>query len=154
MMRALAVALALLSMPAWAQPAALQTYDSAPLVIDTAQGPQHFTVELALTPAQQEQGLMYRRHLAANAGMLFVFADSRVQTFWMHNTLIPLDMLFIAPGGRIVDVHERAMPMSDATIVSHAPAIAVLEVNGGTADRVGIKIGDVVHAAALGNVAN
>ena len=144
----------LLATPAFAQPKTFQTFTSAPLSIDTAKGRQHFTVELALTPDQQEQGLMYRPHLAADAGMLFVMARPQIMTFWMHNTLIPLDMLFIAAGGKIVDLHERAMPMSDATIVSHAPAIAVLELNGGTVDRLGIKIGDVVHAAALGDGAN
>lgn len=150
----LAVFAVLLAAPAFAQPRTFQTFTSAPLSIDTAKGRQHFTVELALTPAQQEQGLMYRPHLAADAGMLFVAAQPQIMTFWMHNTLIPLDMLFIAAGGKIVDLHERAMPMSDATIVSHAPAIAVLELNGGTADRLGIKIGDIVHAAALGDAAN
>ncbi|HEV2161382.1 MAG TPA: DUF192 domain-containing protein [Stellaceae bacterium] len=155
MSRAIFVVLAvLLATPAFAQPQNFQTFTSAPLSIDTAKGPQHFTVELALTPDQQEQGLMYRPHLAADAGMLFVMAQPQIMTFWMHNTLIPLDMLFIAAGGKIVDLHERAMPMSDATIVSHAPATAVLELNGGTVDRLGIKIGDVVHAAALGDAVN
>jgi len=111
-------------------------------------------VEVATTQQQQEQGLMFRQSLPADAGMLFVVAQPQIMTFWMHDTLIPLDMLFIAAGGRIVDMHERAVPMSDATIVSHAPAIAVLELNGGTVDRLGIKIGDVVHAAALGGAAS
>ena len=155
MSRAILVVLAmLLATPAFAQPQNFQTFTSAPLSIDTAKGPQHFTVELALTPDQQEQGLMYRPHLAADAGMLFVMAQPQIMTFWMHNTLIPLDMLFIAGGGKIVDLHERAMPLSDATIISHAPAIAVLELNGGTVDRLGIKIGDVVRAAALGDAVN
>lgn len=154
MIRRILVALALLTTPALAQPQTLQTFTTAPLSIDTAKGPQHFTVELALTPAQQEQGLMFRRHLTPDAGMLFVVEHPQVMTFWMHDTYIPLDMLFIAAGGRIVDMHERAVPMSDATIVSRAPAIAVLEVNGGTVDRLGIKIGDVVHAVALGDGAN
>lgn len=144
----------LLAAPAWAQPVALQTFNAAPLVIDTAHGPQRFTVELALTAAQQHQGLMFRRHLAADAGMLFVMPEPQIMQFWMHDTYIPLDMIFIAPGGRIVGYHKRAMPMSDAIIVSQAPAIAVLEVNGGTVDRLGIKVGDVVRAAALGNLAN
>ncbi|MGH6968837.1 MAG: DUF192 domain-containing protein [Stellaceae bacterium] len=154
MMRAAFVALALLATPAFAQPQALQTFNTAPLTIDTAKGPQHFTVELALTPAQKEQGLMFRRRLAADAGMLFVVAEPQTMTFWMHDTYVPLDMLFIAPGGRIVDLHERAIPLSDAIIVSRAPAVAVLELNGGTVDRLGIKVGDVVRAAALGNAVN
>ena len=67
--------------------------------------------------------------------------------FWMHNTLIPLDMLFIAGDGRIADIRERAVPMSDATIPSKVPVRAVLELNGGTVARLGIKLGDVVHYA-------
>lgn len=153
MIRTVLLAFLLLAAPAWAQPDALQTFDTAPLTIDTADGPQHFTVELAVTPAQQHQGLMFRRHLAANAGMLFVMPEMQIMQFWMHNTYIPLDMIFIAPGGRIVDYHERATPLSDAIIISRAPAIAVLEVNGGTVDRLGIKVGDVVRATALGDAA-
>lgn len=153
MIRDALLALVLLSVPAAAQPLALQTFDSAPLIVDTAKGAQHFTVELALTPAQQHQGLMFRRHLAADAGMLFVMPQPQIMQFWMHETYIPLDMIFIAPGGRIVGYHERAMPLSDAIIMSRAPAIAVLEVNGGTVDRLGIRIGDIVRAAALGNLA-
>ncbi len=136
-----------------AAPVELQHYDTASLTIDTAKGPQHFTVEMALTPEQQEQGLMYRRTLAANAGMLFVFPETRPQTFWMKNTLIPLDMLFIAADGKIVDIHERAVPLSLANIVSDAPARDVLEVNGGTVARLGIKPGDVVHHTVFGNAA-
>lgn len=153
MIRAVVVAFLLLATPAWAQPTVLQPFDSVPLVIDTANGPQHFLAELALTPAQQRQGLMFRRHLAPDAGMLFVMPEPQIMHFWMHNTYIPLDMIFIAPGGRIVDYRQRAKPLSDAIIASRAPAIAVLEINGGTVDRLGIKIGDVVRATALGDLA-
>jgi uncharacterized protein len=130
--------------------AALQSFTTSTLVIDTAKGPVRFAVELALTPAQQEQGLMYRPRLAPDAGMLFDFHDTAPRAFWMKNTLIPLDMLFIAAGGRIVDIHERAVPLSDALIPSSVPARAVLELNGGTVDRLGIKIGDMVRSAELG----
>src|SRR5262249_16781860 len=106
---------------------------------------------LALTPAQQQQGLMFRRSMAADAGMLFVFPASEIQTFWMKNTLIPLDMVFIAADGHIVDIHERAVPMSETNISSKAPGRAVLELNGGTAARLGIKPGAVVHHSLFGN---
>ncbi|MGH6979618.1 MAG: DUF192 domain-containing protein [Stellaceae bacterium] len=129
----------------------LQIFDKSVLVIDTASGPRHFDVELAVTPAQEEQGLMYRQRLAPDAGMLFVFDDTAIRTFWMRNTMIPLDMLFIAPDGRIVDIHERAVPLSENVIPSREPARAVLELNGGTAARLGIKIGDVVHFKSFGN---
>jgi hypothetical protein len=129
----------------------LETFDKSALTIETATGPHRFAVELAVTPAQQEQGLMFRSKLAPDAGMLFDFGDTAPRGFWMKNTLLPLDMLFIAPDGRIVDIHERAVPLSEAVIVSAVPARAVLELNGGTVARLGIKIGGVVHDKAFGN---
>jgi uncharacterized protein len=129
----------------------LQSFDKSTLVIETAKGPIHFDVELALTPAQQEQGLMYRPRLAPDAGMLFDFRDLAPRAFWMKNTLIPLDMLFIGGDGKIVDIHERAVPLSEDIIASKVPARAVLELNGGTVDRLGIAVGDVVRSAELGN---
>ncbi|MGO8920572.1 MAG: DUF192 domain-containing protein [Stellaceae bacterium] len=130
--------------------APLAVFKKSALTIDTAAGPQRFVIELALTPQEQEQGLMFRRELAADAGMLFDLGTVRPALFWMHNTLIPLDMLFIAENGRIADIHERAVPMSDATIPSSVPVRAVLELNGGTVARLGIKMGDVVHYAIFG----
>jgi uncharacterized protein len=131
--------------------APLQTFDKSRLVIETATGPRYFDIELALTPAQQEQGLMYRQKLAPNAGMLFDFGDTAERAFWMKNTLIPLDMLFIAADGHVADIHERAVPLSENIIESHALARAVLELNGGTVARLHIKVGDVVHYKAFGN---
>ena len=128
----------------------LATYTKSSLVIDTAAGPQRFTVELALTPEQQQQGLMFRQSLAADAGMLFDFVGTRPAAFWMKNTLIPLDMLFIAADGHIADYHERAVPLSEATIESKVPVRAVLELNGGTVARLGIHRGDLVHHAIFG----
>ncbi|HEX4077835.1 MAG TPA: DUF192 domain-containing protein [Rhizomicrobium sp.] len=142
---------ALLGVATVAHAQSLQTFDRSTLTIDTAQGPRHFAVELAVTPGQEEQGLMYRRELAPDAGMLFDFGDTATRTFWMKNTLIPLDMLFIAGDGRIVDIHERAVPMSEDIIASQVPARAVLELNGGTVARLGIKPGDIVRYKGFGN---
>jgi hypothetical protein len=128
----------------------LQTFDKSSLVIETATGPRRFDVELALTAAQQEQGLMFRAKLAPDAGMLFDFGDTAPRGFWMKNTLIPLDMLFIGADGRIVDIHERAVPLSEAVILSAVPARAVLELNGGTVTRLGIKVGDLVSYKGFG----
>jgi hypothetical protein len=128
----------------------LATYSKSALVIDTAAGPQHFTVEMALTPEQQQQGLMFRPSLSADAGMLFDFVGTRPAAFWMKNTLIPLDMLFIAADGHIADYHERAVPLSEATIESKVSVRAVLELNGGTVARLGIHRGDLVHHAIFG----
>ena len=129
----------------------LQHFDRSSLVVATAAGPQKFVVEMALTPAQQEQGLMYRRKLAPDAGMLFDFVATQSRAFWMKNTLIPLDMLFIEASGRIADIHERAVPLSEEIIPSALPVRAVLELNGGTVARLGIKIGDVVHHPIFNN---
>jgi hypothetical protein len=133
--------------------APLVSFDKSTLTIDTAGGPQRFSIELALSPAQQEQGLMFRRSLAPDAGMLFVFPADQIMTFWMKNTLIPLDMVFIAADGHVVDAYERAVPLSETFDVSKVSARAVLELNGGTVARLGIKPGDLVRYAAFGTTA-
>jgi uncharacterized protein len=145
--------IAVVLLAAFAAQAQLATFTRSSLVIDTQAGPQRFTVELALSPEQQQQGLMFRKSMAADAGMLFDFGGPRPATFWMKNTIIPLDMLFIAADGRIADIHERAVPLSEATISSKVPVRAVLELNGGTVSRLGIKPGDVVHHPIFGNAA-
>jgi hypothetical protein len=117
------------------------------LVIDTAKGPLQFTVELAATPRQQERGLMFRNHLAPDEGMLFDFGNDGDRVFWMKNTIIPLDMLFIRSDGTIVNVVSNAKPMSEDHIASEAPVQAVLEIAGGRAAEAGIKRGDKVHHA-------
>ena len=148
-LRTLLVA-AVLAFVALGARAELAQFATSTLIIDTASGPQHFDIEMATTPAEQQQGLMYRTKLAADAGMLFVFPEKQTAVFWMKNTLLPLDMLFIAADGRIADIRERAVPMSEAEISSKVPVKAVLEVNGGTVDRLKIKIGDLVHHAVFG----
>lgn len=122
------------------------------LTIDTGGGAQAFSVELAATPDQRELGLMFRQSLAPDAGMLFVYPSEQQVAFWMKNTVIPLDMLFIASDGRIRRIVERTIPLSTTPIPSVDEVRAVLEVNGGTAARLGIKPGDIVHNAALGNL--
>lgn len=87
---------------------------------------------------------MYRRSMAPDAGMLFDFGRPQPTTFWMKNTLIPLDMLFVGADGRIVNIHERAVPMSEEMIPSQGIVRAVIELNGGTAARLGIRPGDRV----------
>ena len=121
------------------------------LFVLTADSRYEFFIEIAITPAQRSQGLMYRTELAANAGMLFHYGEPQIITMWMANTLIPLDMIFISADGRIVSIAERTVPESRATIPSEAPAIAVLEVPGGTADRLGIVPTDVVIHHFFGN---
>jgi uncharacterized protein len=119
------------------------------LAIQTANGRHEFTVELALTDQEQQTGLMFRPSLAANRGMLFDYKTPTQITMWMKNTFIPLDMIFIGADGRIVHIAERTVPQSLEIVPSVRPARAVLEVNGGTAQRLGIKIGDLVVSDAL-----
>src|ERR1700730_7403572 len=126
--------------------AQLATFAKSELTIETASGKQRFAIEEATTPQQMSQGLMYRREMAADAGMLFEFARPQTASFWMKNTLIPLDMLFVAADGTIADFHERAVPQNLDPINSDRPVMAVLELNGGSIARLGIKRGDhVVH---------
>ncbi len=137
--RALIVVASLLAFSAAAGAQQLATFSKSKLVIETAKGKFPFDIELALTPPQMEQGLMFRRSLAADAGMLFDYGDPQPIAMWMKNTLIPLDMVFINAGkdGKVVDFRERAVPMSLDTIEPKVPARAVLEVNAGTVQRLG-----------------
>ena len=99
------------------------------------------SLEVAATPAERERGLMYRTSLAEGRGMLFVFDEDRNHSFWMKNTLIPLDMLFIARDGTVVGIHANATPQSTANIAVGMPSRYVLEVPGGWAARHGISAG-------------
>ncbi len=115
------------------------------IVIETKDGTRHrFSVELAITRQQQSRGLMFRRELAADAGMLFLHKPARVASMWMRNTIIPLDMLFIGEAGRIDKIVQRTVPQSLRTISSDRPVAAVLELDGGSASRLGIATGDRV----------
>ncbi len=132
-----------LSSPASAQEGAAFPTDH--LTIVGANGARHgFEVELALTPQQQTQGLMFRRALKADSGMLFDFHAVKSVSMWMKNTLLPLDMIFIADDGRIAGIAERTIPQSLDIISSPGAVRAVLEVNGGTVSRLGLKAGDRV----------
>lgn len=104
-----------------------------------------FKVEVADTPENQSRGLMNRTSLPADGGMLFAFDGDDNRYFWMDNTLIPLDILFISGDGVIVNIHENATPLSREIISSRKPCRYVLEVNGGTCRAHGIAIGDKVQ---------
>jgi uncharacterized protein len=118
--------------------------------IVTRTGVHAFTVELATNTAERAVGLMYRKELPEGRGMLFDFHDDQPVQFWMHNTYISLDMIFIASDGRVVRVAENAKPMSDDLIPSGRPVRAVLEVIAGTARKFGIAPGDRVTGAFFG----
>lgn len=128
------------------------TLPLAPLIIDTAKGPVQFTVEMATAWPQQERGLMFRKSLAPDAGMLFDFGREQEESFWMKNTLIPLDMLFIKANGAIARIASNAKPLSEESIPSYEPVRAVLEIAGGRAAQLGLKPGDKVRQAIFGNM--
>jgi uncharacterized membrane protein (UPF0127 family) len=131
--------------------AELQRFAASELTIVSATGKHRFKVEIAETPAQMTQGLMFRRSLAPDAGMLFDYKEPTAATMWMRNTLIPLDMLFVDAQGRIVNIHQRAVPQSLDVIAAAAPVRVVIELNGGTAARLGIAPGDQVVHPIFGN---
>ena len=121
-------------------------FERSELTIATARGEHRFRVELALWPNQQAMGLQHRPFLAEDAGMLFVYDQPGSLSMWMLNTLIPLDMIFIGANGRIVNIAERTRPKSLDVIPSAGPALAVLEVLGGTSARLGLRPGDrILH---------
>ena len=120
-----------------------QTFE--PLAITTGAGPQRFQVEVARTDADRAQGLMYRRNMAPERGMLFDFKRVEPVSMWMQNTYLSLDMLFIRPDGSIARVAENTEPLSTATISSGEPVLAVLELVAGSAKRLGIRAGDRVE---------
>lgn len=120
------------------------------VVLKDAQGGVHrVEVEVAATPESRARGLMWREELPSGQGMLFVFAEEEVQSFWMRNTLIPLDMLFIDSEGRIVGIVERAQPRTLTGRSVGVPGRYVLEVPGGWCQSKGIATGDTVEFEGL-----
>lgn len=121
-----------------------QKLPTTSVMLMTADGRRHFyTAEVAATPLEQERGLMYRRSMPRDHGMIFPMNPPRPASFWMSNTYIPLDIIFIAPDGTILNI-GRGKPLSLETVDSAGPASAVLELNAGEADRIGLLPGDKV----------
>ena len=121
------------------------------LVVETGGREIKFEVDLALNDVERARGLMFRDKLGPYEGMLFDFYQEAPVSFWMKNTLIPLDMVFIAADGTVKHVHANAVPLSTDTIPSQFPVRAVLEINGGSAKLLGIKPGDKVKHPIFGN---
>jgi uncharacterized membrane protein (UPF0127 family) len=120
--------------------------DQIPLSVTTARGQTHrLIVEVARTPEQQAQGLMNRQSLAPDRGMIFPYAPPQPVAFWMKNTLIPLDMIFIAPGGRILRIEANTVPLSLEPVGSGEAVEAVLELAGGRSAELGIAAGDRIE---------
>jgi len=148
--RSLAGALAGLALLASPAAGARHVLKVEPLDVVTGHGVSHFKVEIADTDASREQGLMFRPALAADRGMLFDFKHVGSVAFWMKNTPVPLDMMFIAADGRIVSIAHNATPLSETPIPSGGPVLGVLEVRGGRADEIGAAPGDTVRARIFG----
>ena len=123
------------------------------LEVDTASGPHLFKVEVMSTDAERERGLMNRRSLAKDRGMLFDFHKEAPVFFWMKNTYIPLDMIFVGADGRVVNVKHDAKPLDETIIPSGEPAQGVIEVIAGVADAIGVKPGDEVKHPMFHNAA-
>ncbi|MET0270724.1 MAG: DUF192 domain-containing protein [Sphingomonas sp.] len=117
---------------------------TVPLTIRTAAGDRTFRVEVARTASEQARGLMFRERLDPDGGMIFPFKPPRPASFWMRNTIIPLDLLFVRADGVIGRIAANAVPYSLATIESGEPVAAVLEIAGGRAAALGIRSGDRV----------
>lgn len=145
----LGACLALAALPAAGQ-RRLAKFERSILVIRSGGREHRFSVEVARTPREHSQGLMFRRRMAPDAGMLFVYDPPRPVSMWMRNTYLPLDMLFIAKDGRVSRIVERTVPLSEENIPSRGTVRAVLELNAGTADRLGIKPGATVTTPSIG----
>lgn len=117
------------------------------VTVHTDTGDYVFTVEWAIDPAQRSCGLMFREEMAEDHGMIFDFEAERQVSFWMRNTLISLDMIFIRDGGEVLNVAEDTTPLSLEGVSSDGPVRYVLEVIAGTADRIGLEPGDMIDIA-------
>lgn len=130
-----------------AAPMQAQHLATVPLEIVGAHGTHRFRVEVARTPAEQETGLMFRRRIAPDGGMIFPTPEPRDATFWMKNTLVPLDMVFIRADGTIARIAAMTTPLSTDLVAAGEPVTAVLELRGGRAAALGIAPGDRVRWA-------
>lgn len=115
-----------------------------PVEVLTARGPVRFQAELADTDAERGQGLMWRATMAPDRGMIFVFPRVGDLGFYMRNTYIPLDIIYIGADGRIVSIAKNTQPLNESTIPAGGPAQFVLEINAGLSDKLGITPGDRV----------
>jgi uncharacterized membrane protein (UPF0127 family) len=137
-------ALSLLALPLLDCTAGVAAQQLQPLEIATKNGVHVFAVEMAVTPEEQARGLMHRRSLPEGQGMLFDFQREQPTSFWMKNTYISLDMIFIRADGRILRIAENTVPLSEALVSSGGPVRAVLELIAGTSKKLGIAPGDRV----------
>jgi uncharacterized membrane protein (UPF0127 family) len=131
------------------EPTIASTLPQEDVVLETGTGTHIIRAEIADTDIAKATGLMFRQQLADDAGMLFIYERPQNFSMWMKNTYIPLDMIFIGPDLRISRIERDTEPFSTRVIEAGPPAIAVLEVNAGTANRLGLRRGDRVEAPSL-----
>jgi len=127
--------------------------DEGRLVLHTASGDHSFNVEVVDTPESRAKGLMFRQDLADDAGMLFDFKGEQPVSFWMQNTFIPLDMIFVDAQGVVKTVHVNARPHDTTSIPSEVPVQFVLEIPGGVSEKIGLKPGDTMDHPRVGATA-
>jgi uncharacterized membrane protein (UPF0127 family) len=143
----LALAVSACSPSAWSQSGRITGLPTERVRIVTARGANDFVVEIAADDPSRQQGLMYRKKMANDRGMIFEFFQPQPLQFWMHNTRIPLDIIFVGQDGRIRTIVRQARPFDDTSVPRSGPVVAraVVEINGGLADRLGIREGDLVQ---------
>ena len=145
---AVAMAIAMVALPLAA------CSDEGKLVLHTATGDYTFNVEVVDTPEGRAKGLMFVQELADDAGMLFDFKEEREVSFWMRNTFIPLDMIFIGSDGVVKTIHVNARPHDVTSIPSEVPVQFVLEIPGGRSAEIGLEAGDTMDHPLVGKPAN
>lgn len=143
MLRSFALALVAIFLAA-AQPARAAP-DLEKIAFVTRSGVREFSVEVMRTPAEHGKGLMYRRYMPDDRGMLFDFGKNDVVHMWMKNTYIPLDMIFVGKDGKVVAIARDTEPFSERTISSGGPVTGVVELNAGAAAKMGLVVGDEVR---------
>lgn len=128
---------------AWAEPAnAPQALPTETVTLHTAKGPVSFNTMIAADDAARQKGLMFRRKMLDHQAMIFDFPEATPVSFWMHNTVLGLDIIFIGVDGKVTNIAANAKPYDDTPLPSAGPARAVLEIKAGLAKRFGIKVGD------------
>ncbi len=121
-----------------------QNLPVSPLKVETAQGCFKFEVELAVSPSERNIGLMYRHQMADDHGMLFLNPEVQYNSFWMKNTYISLDIIFINADGTVANIVANTIPLNLEPVLSTEPVLGVLELTAGQAARMGLKVGDKI----------
>ena len=132
-------------------PIAIETDYTSPLVIESGETEHPFLVEIAATQEEIATGMMHRPEMAADVGMLFVLGDPRMPNFYMRNTLVSLDLLFVSSDGEIMSIAHNAVPLSERNISPGVTVSYVLEIKGGQSSILGIEPGDTLRHELLGN---